>query len=619
MSAPDSVTVTPPVKVGPFKGLIDKQRTKPDLQAICTALQIPIADATGKKYTKDQLLPLLMKRLFVDEPTLQDNPTFSALYEKKGGKGSTKKTSADKNAEVAKEQSKPAQALTGYLFILLANLKLHAKKVAMDPPASFARLGLSLQGEGKNTIEQPHTAPSSETSSVLTPIRPSTPIPGDQDNAPEDQGFKNLEEEEKEKDTDEEEKKIQFSTKESKGIVFVNFSHPHCKEVAPQEIVVGDISITNSIAPGGAVSFQASLKDLVPAAINNYSPMKHNDRGGRIARPGLSQANSSMPIGSIAQYLDGPFPKSLNFTRTDTMALHATDHPGEYRCDLFYEPSDTLLQPGAPTSLTGASTDRPQEIAQARAVAVHEKKNINVLHDSQFGEAMRAAAGIDTKLELETNATAKIGLLNFRKYDEAFNKYQVFHKRKTYVIPENFQPAPGEATENWNTNHWDRYKGCTFTKIDLTHSLGLTKTATHDNHTFYTAGRKLMGSRIGKYIREAHLEDRSPTILKLECKYDDVEYGIFILEIKARIKRAKEEEIPNKKSSKKRKLEEAEEEEDAKKKKSKKEVKQALLLEIAGGSKGKGKGKAEQKGKGKEKEIESDDLNTSNSSDSDSD
>ncbi|KAJ7741545.1 hypothetical protein DFH07DRAFT_964893 [Mycena maculata] len=588
MSAPDSANVTPPVQAGPFKGLIDKQRTKPDLQAICTALQIPIADAKGKKYTKDQLLPLLRKRLFVDEPTLQDNPTFSALYEKKGGKGGAKKTSADKNAEVAQEQSKPVQALTG------ANLKLHAEKVAMDPPASFARLGLSLQGEVKNTAEQPHAAPSSETSSVLTPIRPSTPIPEDQDNASIDQGPKNLDKEEK--DTD---------------------YHPHRKEVTPQEIVVGDISITNSIAPGGAVSFQASLKDLVPAAINNHSPMK-KDRGGRIARPGLSQANSSMPIGSIAQYLDGPFPKSLDFARTDTMALQATDHPGEYRCDLFYEPSDTLLQPGAPTSLTGASTDHPQEIAQARAVAVHEKKNITVLNDSQFGEAMRSAAGIDAKLELETNSTAKIGLLNFRKYDEAFNKYQVFHKRKTYVLPENFQPAPGEATEKWTTNHWDRYKGCTFTKIDITHSLGLTKTATHDNHTYYTAGRKLMGSRIGKYIREAHLEDRSPAILKLERKYDDVEYGIFILEIKARIKRAKEEEIPNKKSSKKRKLEEAEEEEEgAKKKKSKKEVKQALLLEIAGGSKGKGKGKAEQKGKGKE--IQSDDLDASNSSDSDSD
>ncbi|KAJ7771978.1 hypothetical protein DFH07DRAFT_997700 [Mycena maculata] len=544
MSAPDSANVTPPVQAGPFKGLMINNAPNRPFKPFVRLYKFLSQMRREKKYTKDQLLPLLRKRLFVDEPTLQDNPTFSALYEKKGGKGDAKKTSADKNAEVAQEQSKPVQALTG------ANLKLHAEKVAMDPPASFARLGLSLQGEVKTPPSKPHAAPSSD----------------DQ----QDQSPKNLDKEEK--DTDEEEKKIQFSTKANKGIVFVNFSHPHRKEVTPQEIVVGDISITNSIAPGGAVSFQASLKDLVPAAINNHSPMK-KDRGGRIARPGLSQANSSMPIGSIAQYLDGPFPKSLDFARTDTMALQATDHPGEYRCDLFYEPSDTLLQPGAPTSLTGASTDRPQEIAQARA-------------------AMRSAAGIDAKLELETNSTAKIGLLNFRKYDEAFNKYQVFHKRKTYVLPENFQPAPGEATEKWTTNHWDRYKGCTFTKIDITHSLGLTKTATHDNHTYYTAGRKLMGSRIGKYIREAHLEDRSPAILKLERKYDDVEYGIFILEIKARIKRAKEEEIPNKKSSKKRKLEEAEEEEEgAKKKKSKKEVKQALLLEIAGGSKGKGKGK----------------------------
>ncbi|KAJ7755623.1 hypothetical protein DFH07DRAFT_959268 [Mycena maculata] len=568
MPASDPASITLPVKPGPFKSLLDKNHTKPDLQAICIALNISIEDDKGKKYTKDQLLPVLKKCLFVDELSLQDDPTFAALYgTTQGGKGGAKKTSADKNAEVAAEQSKPSQELTG------ANLKLHSKGVAMDPPPSYGPLGLSIQGHGKNTKAAPAAPPSSKSSSELTPTRPSTPVP----------------DEEEQKNLEEEEKNIQFSAKLSKGIVFVKFSHPHRLELVPQEVTVDGISITNSIAPGGALSFHASLKDLVPA---------------------------NPPFQKIA-HLDGPVPKSLDFTRTDTMMLHPTNHLGEYRCNLFYEPSDTLLQPAAPTSLTGASSDRPQEIAQARAIADLAKKDVTIKTDPQFGEAIRKAARIPDKLKLPTNTTAKIDLLNFRQYDNAFNKFQVFHKKKAYAIGEStfypyllrkivmdgiseFQPALGDAAEEWTKNSWDKYRGCTFTKVDLTHSLGLSKSATLDNHNNYGAGKKLTKTRIGKYIREAHLEDHFERILKLEGKYDNIEYGIFCLLIKAKVELEQEEKPGPSKLLKKRKLEDAEEEEeDKKKKKTRKEVKQALMLEIAEGAKGKGKGKE----KGKRKNV----------------
>ncbi|KAJ7685538.1 hypothetical protein DFH06DRAFT_1313831 [Mycena polygramma] len=598
---------TAPAQLGPFKGLIDDKRSKPDLQAIATALNIPLVDEKKKQYTKAQLIPVIVKRLFVEELTLQDNPTFSGLYGKPtGGKGGAKKTSAEKDAEVAKEQSKPAQALTG------ANLKLHEKKVAMDPPASFAHVGLSLQGAAKSLGEQPPAPPPSDTSSPLSQAAPSTP----------DRGPKDLDEDEKE--VDDEEKKIQFSTKASKGIVYVKFSHPHRKEVPPQEVAVENVSITNSIAPGGIVSFETSLKGLVPAAIKNHSPMKQ-DRAGRIARPGLVEPTNTMQIGSVLQYLDGPFPKALNLVRADTVTLQATEHPGEFKCDLFFEPSDTQLQPAAPTTLTGASSDRPQEIAQARAAAVETKKSLTALTHPDFADAMRAAAGIPTKLELATNLVAKTGLLNFREFDQAYEKFQPFKKRG-YVIPNTFQPPPGWATEAWTQKGWDKYRGATFTKIDISHAVGLKKSAAFDNHNRFREGRELRHSKIGKYIRHAHIgDDRSEKILKLEREFDNMDYGLFILHLTAAVKRAEHEDVSKatKKSSKKRMLEEADQEEGgSKKKKSKKEQKQELLLEIAGGKvKVKGKGKEMEVGKGKgkasekasEKEIDSDNLDDSNS------
>ncbi|KAJ6518181.1 hypothetical protein C8R47DRAFT_1205246 [Mycena vitilis] len=419
----------PAVNSGPFKGVIDMKRSKPELEAIAIALNIPTVDGKKKKLNKDQLIPLIVKRLFTDEPSLQNDPTFSALYGKTtGGKGGAKKTSAEKNEEVAHEQSKPAQALTG------ANLKLHEKKVAMDPPASFGRVGLSLQGNTKKANEKgalPSQArPPSDTSSLTSEMatRPSTPV---REEGKKEQGVKDVDD--KEKDLDEEEKNIQFSTQASKGIVVVQFSHPHRQEVTPHEVIVGGIAITNSIAPGGAVTFHASLKDLVPLALNSSSPMKQ-DRSGRIARPGLVEPTHPLDIGSIAQNLDGPFHSNLRFERTDTLVLETTEHPGEFKCGLFYEPTSAQLQPAAPTSLTGAGTDRPQDIAQARASAVQIKQTLTVKACADFGDAICVAAGL-TKLDLATNQVAKTGLLNYRVFDAELKKAETLSTRKGFAIP----------------------------------------------------------------------------------------------------------------------------------------------------------------------------------------
>ncbi|KAJ6493911.1 hypothetical protein C8R47DRAFT_1267242 [Mycena vitilis] len=603
-----------PAQLGPFKGLVDDKRSKPDLQAIATALKIPIADEKNKQYTKAQLIPVIVKRLFVEDLTLQDNPTFSGLYGKpSGGKGGAKKTSAEKDAEVAKEQSKPAKALTG------ANLKLHEKKVAMDPPASFARVGLSLHGASKSMGEQPPSPPASDASSALTQGPPSTP-----DRRPKDLDEDGEKEFDDEKEVDDEEKKIQFSTKASKGIVHVKFSHPYRKEVPPQEVAVENVSITNSIAPSGIVSFETSLKGLIPAAIQNHSPMKQ-DRAGRIARTGLVEPTNTVQIGSVLQYLEGPLPKALNLVRTDTVTLQATEHAGEFKCDLFFEPSDTQLQPAVPTALTGSSRDRPQEIAQARAAAAETKNSLTALTHPDFGDAMRAAAGVPAKLVLPTNQVAKIALLNYRVFDEAYEMFQPFKKRG-YVIPSTFQPAPGWAAEEWTKKGWDKYRGATFTKIDISHAVGLKKSAAFDNHNRFREGRELRHSKVGKYIRHAHIgTTRSEKILKLERKFDNMDYGLFILHLQAAVKAAEDEDVSKatkkSKSSKKRMLEEADQEEGgSKKKKSKKEQKQELILEIAGGKvKGKGKGRDVEGGKGKGKALEEKEIDSDNLDDADSD
>jgi hypothetical protein len=41
-----------------------------------------------------------------------------------------------------------------------------------------------------------------------------------------------------------------------------------------QEVIVGDIPIVTSMAPGGNLSFQGDLKKILPKAVQGLTPMK---------------------------------------------------------------------------------------------------------------------------------------------------------------------------------------------------------------------------------------------------------------------------------------------------------------------------------------------------------
>ncbi|KAJ7095028.1 hypothetical protein C8R44DRAFT_890156 [Mycena epipterygia] len=435
-----------------FTGSIENRKVD-DLKVLCLALGLEKKDLAKKK--KNDLVSLI--NTWLDTyPSLEDEEKFAPLFQfrrdhpaqqprssKKIAK--LKKTSASKAAEDQEEKSKTSKALTG------ATLNLFDQKVTTDPVGSVRPLGSQ-------------------------PVKKEA---GDEDDEEEDNG----------KDDDEE-----------KGSPLeLDLRLP--KTTQSSSSVTPQIRRIQHALSAGSVKHEVNLTELVPLAINTDTPMKA-DRAGRVGRPGIYPITGNGPnimsIGSIGQLLEGgSIHTNLNFDRGNKIVLNDL---GEdvFGVQLYYEPTVTpsIMAPPVlpPTSLTGADTDRPLEIAQQRhrAKPIPPKRALEVTaHLSQF---LREFTQSDV-LPQDTNFTAGQALDAYLLFSKFASPFKVWNKKGAgYTIPPDFI-APDYVT----SPGWEQYRNGTFTQKELIAAAGLTSTCTRNNNSLFAKAKELPG-RIGRWV-----------------------------------------------------------------------------------------------------------------------
>ncbi|KAJ7732972.1 hypothetical protein B0H16DRAFT_1769663 [Mycena metata] len=557
----------PPKEV--FSGVIDKMK-KDRLQALSVALGLALK-TDRRLNTKDVLLANIEALLFASQAVnnpLREDTQFAQLYEhreaqNKSGKGKKSKTSADKTAEDGVEQAKTPQALTP------ANAKLLAGKVTTDPPAAFKQLGLRVISQPKKN--QGNATTVGAFAGRISPISPITESDDRESPVPGSAAGKDSEKEDKDESEDENAKVKSLTTKET---ILVKFSDPTDKSHPASETFVHGLPIKHTITASGS-KYETDLRSLVPAALNNLSPMKNNPYG-RIARPGFSISAGKMHIGKVGELLSkDQVPGGLEYERVYTMALKKEND--DFVCDLFYE-SPTALGTAAAggssstrpvTSVTGAGNDRPLDIAKHRAAAAIPLKVADKIL-------------LPKKLTPRTNLTGEDTVTSYREFEPFFQKFAKYRKpHKGYLLPSDYEATPDIAAAVPN---WRDFVNTVYTKEDFI--------------------------RVGTYLNMGHRTDveKPEGITDLEAEYGEMSYKDFKQALKDEIGERKLQKAPKKSRSKSKAIhskskrgrgEEAavssEEEQPAKKKKS--NAKEIKRLE-----------KQLEQLKGKAKAVDSDDL-----------
>ncbi|KAJ7470613.1 hypothetical protein FB451DRAFT_1176584 [Mycena latifolia] len=626
MSAPAPIPPPDPV----FTGALDKLK-KPELQSLCLALGLEQKDISGKK--KESLISLI-NTIFDAYPSYEEDSRFAGLFKhrKKHANSKPKKTSAVKDAEDAEEQSNPSKPLTG------AALKLLNQKVTTDPSPSFRPLNL---GQGskktKEAYSSPLSTPTPSSSPAPLPLPPAPPAPNaeatgeeseEDDNSEEDDDDEEDEDEtaeesnkediEKEGDTNEDEdgdEKIN-SPKPNKPIkdlglpkitqaptpVLVRFSHPTDNNIPTQTVFVKSVQVTKSETEEGQVKHEATLTELLPLALNNHSPMKA-DRAGRLLRAGVYNRMERMPIGSIGQHTEGgPPPANLEWTRANTLTLESLQGDDNvFGAQLYYEPSAApnnptpTLAPAPTTSLTGAQTDVPIEIAQQRQAA-NPVPPKHLIQDSPHFRRFILEYTEFTSLSPTTNMTAGQALDAYLRFIPLLEKLKGSSKGGAgWAIPSDFE-APASVT----TPGWEQYRNGTFTQKEVILASGLKLTSTRQNYHLFQKAERLPGD-IAKWVKaprlpQANADSDEDTDSSL---YEDMKLKDFTSlveekteERKARKAAALAKEMPRAGSSKRKKSEEGSEEQKKRKKKKKNEEEKH------------GKGKAKAKARRSSEELD---------------
>ncbi|KAJ7762235.1 hypothetical protein B0H16DRAFT_1719270 [Mycena metata] len=549
-----------------FTGSIDGTTKKPQLVAVCEALKIDTRDKDKKLHNKKTLLALVEEHLF-GETSFAEDPRFTQLYEhrnaKKPAKGSKKKTSTEKNLA---EQAKGSQALTG------ANLKLHQKESTTDPQGAFAPLGLQPQAKvvrGKKPASL--TTLSSRTSNEA-------PSGVEQQEGEEGEGE---EEEEVKGDAGGGGGKKPSST--IKGNVVVKLVHPALENYPTTQVFVGNVAINKTPVPN-----------------------EEQDRAGRLGRPALN-APGQMAIGSVAQIVDGPQPDCLGWDRVDNLTLtESAEQAGEYECIMFFQPSATIAPSHAATSLTGAQTDRPLDIAKERAAAAPVAKKGD---GPVFYKFLRDLVGEPKELVLPKNTHAGKGLDSYLKFDAYFRKFAPYSKNKGagYHLPLAFTPPEGVTLENL-----EQFLGVDWTKAEVIFSGGLKKSATNDNHVLLTKAMRL-NTDAGEYIRKGRRNEDDARVRELEVQFDDMDYGVFKALLESELEDLEDTKPgPSKRKPKRARTPDSDSEDEEEKKKREKRAR--ILEKEAKKLRDKGKKKKaaakSKSAKGKEKAFDSDDLDS---------
>ncbi|KAJ7685828.1 hypothetical protein B0H17DRAFT_1137313 [Mycena rosella] len=322
----------------PLTGPVNKSRKKAELQDIAEALGLETSGVV------DALQARIRPFLEANTATLSKVPRFAGLYSYKADRKPSKKTvktSADKAVEDDFEKAK-SSALTANR----SDLKLKELKVTTDPPGSFAPLSLQKNtspyvalDEGEKSQSEENKSPVEDidhngSSSPLTMT--SMDLEAEGQVVPDDNKGKKKADSDKrpDKPRGRPEKPKKDMTAETMPVLMKLIS---LKDEPTQEVLVPGVRITKFIASDGSTIHQTRLSELLPAVIENNSPMK--TRGGNFMRRGIRQGASGpsfMAAGSVEQHIKGGEIRPLLLDFAKNFDLEVTDQ-GYYTGDIIYD------------------------------------------------------------------------------------------------------------------------------------------------------------------------------------------------------------------------------------------------------------------------------------------
>lgn len=281
-----------------------------------------------------------------------------------------------------------------------------------------------------------------------------------------------------------------------------------------------------------------------------------------------------------------------------------------------------MAPPQAATSLTGAKTDRPLDIANERAAAAPVAKKGS---GPEFLKFLRDIVGESQELTLLKNLHAGEGLDSYRAFDAYLQKFAPFSKRKGggYQIPHSMSASAQyiddltraftdfKLPEGMTVENLDQFLGFEWTKAEVIFSGGLKKSSTNDNHNLFTKAKKL-NTDAGEYVKRGRLNEDDPHVRELEAQFDDMEYGTFKALLEGELEELEDTRPgPSKRKRTKRKHTHDSSDSDDDEERKKREKRAKLLEKEA--KKLREKGRKSKSSKGKEKTVDSDHLDSDDS------
>ncbi|KAK7033845.1 hypothetical protein R3P38DRAFT_737982 [Favolaschia claudopus] len=450
-----------------FEGDINKYKVD-KLKQLSAALGLTVTGSNGKKTpVKDDFLGAIKERVFKSSKNvLEADPRFAGLYEGKKRQPGRSKTSADKAAEDILEQSKPAPVISGALA------KLQKMGVTADPKGQIRPLNSAASKKPAGaSFSSPLTSDVEEDGKEEV-----VPSASDHEDDPDSQG---------------EQETTAKHTEVIKRIVLLKVINAADPNAAVNETFVHGVNITKTTTTSGAIRHELDLREVVPIALANpnMSPVK-NDRSGKISRPGFSEPNSKMVIGKIRDFVDDPQQESnaeesnevdeeyrRTATRMNTLTVNEDEQNGFFSCGVFYEPtSNSSSRPGGsqvvppPTSLTGAGSDRPKDIANNRHAVSAQSKPTPGPHTAQYHLFLRLLVRHEKTLTLVKNNTGADALANYRIFDPFLQLFAEFGTKSGYLVPHDY--AGNDLLES-NLPNWQDHLNTTFTQEHIILAAGL--------------------------------------------------------------------------------------------------------------------------------------------------
>ncbi|KAJ7715579.1 hypothetical protein DFH07DRAFT_862787 [Mycena maculata] len=228
-----------------------------------------------------------------------------------------------------------------------------------------------------------------------------------------------------------------------------------------------------------------------------------------------------MDVGSVAQHMEQVVPSNLNWDRANRYVLEDLGQ-GLFGCDLFFQSSSTQLIPQPPTSLTGAPSDRPLDIATDRSKAIKAAAPVKAAFSDTFFEFLRQITQQST-LPSRKHVLAHQGRLSNREFEKFLVPFAVFDKKNAgYLIPIDYQ-APPEVT----VACWEQFQNQTFTKEHLIFAAGLRPSSCNGaSRAFKRAA--IAGGKLALWVTaDQSMTLDEATVKSLDRKFGDMPWGEF--------------------------------------------------------------------------------------------